>query len=167
MSKNKLITYFFMITLFAVVALFLLFYDNYQFKSSSLPKNVQSKIYKKSKEITERIFLNYGIHLKVPIIISNTLPNKNFGMASYNTRTEKIVIYLNKKRFQESEKYMINNVLPHEYAHALMFYFKNFSKRNSGHTKEWQKACLNLGGIKCDRFVTHQDIVIDKTNFFD
>ena len=74
----------------------------------------------------------------------------------------KIKIELNKKRFQENENYMINYVLPHEYAHALMFYFGKFEEENGGHTTLWQKFCFDVGGIKCDRFVDHNDILIEK-----
>ena len=61
--------------------------------------------------------------------------------------------------------YMIDDVLPHEYAHALMFVTGNFSNENGGHTLKWQNMCIALEGLKCDRFVDHNDIVIGKTDF--
>ena len=60
---------------------------------------------------------------------------------------------------------MINNVLPHEYAHALMFVFGNITNKNGGHTKQWQNICLSLEGKKCDRFVKHIDIMMGKLEF--
>ena len=60
---------------------------------------------------------------------------------------------------------MIDYVLPHEYAHALMFIFNKFPKQNAGHTKLWQKICLTLEGKKCDRFVKHNDIMMGKLDF--
>lgn len=166
MVKNKIISIFFMVTVLGIIGLLFLFYDNHQFQSTELSQEIKIKIAQKEQGILQKIRNKYGISFKVPIIISNKLPNRNFGMAIYDPKSKKIAIYLNKNRFKESENYMINDVLPHEYAHALMFHFKNFSNRNSGHTKAWQQACINLGGIKCTRFVNHQDIVLNKTNFF-
>lgn len=57
-------------------------------------------------------------------------------------------------------------VLPHEYAHALMFLNKNFADKKDGHTKEWQNICKLLNGLRCDRFVNNHDIIVGKTNFF-
>ncbi len=57
---------------------------------------------------------------------------------------------------------MIEYVLPHEYAHALMFHFKDFTKVNGGHSKKWQQICLSIDGKKCDRFVEDNDILIEK-----
>ena len=160
--KNSIISIFFIITVLALVALFFLFQEQSHFKKSELSTSIQQRIVKKEQDILQRIKRYYKLNFKAPIIISDKLPDKNFGMATFDTRTQEIVIYLNKNHFFESEDYMIDDVLPHEYAHALMFALGHFDKRNSGHTKAWQRACQNLGGIKCDRFVNHQDIVIDK-----
>ena len=160
--KNSIISIFFIITVLALVGLFFLFQEQSHFKKSELSTPIQQRIVKKEQDILQRIKRYYKLNFKAPIIISDKLPDKNFGMATFDTRTQEIVIYLNKNHFFESEDYMINDVLPHEYAHALMFALGHFDKRNSGHTKAWQRACQNLGGIKCDRFVNHQDIVIDK-----
>jgi len=62
---------------------------------------------------------------------------------------------------------VIEDVLPHEYAHALMFYTNNFTKENAGHSILWQKYCKALNGLRCNRFVNHNDVIIGKTNFFD
>jgi hypothetical protein len=43
-----------------------------------------------------------------------------------------------------------------------MFYFGKFEQENGGHSKLWQTFCLDIGGIKCDRFVDHNDILIEK-----
>ncbi len=61
---------------------------------------------------------------------------------------------------------MIDSVLPHEYAHAIMFILGDFSRQNGGHSKKWQEICISLEGKKCDRFVNHNDIIIEKTNPF-
>lgn len=167
MAKSKILTYFFVLTIISIVGLFFLFYENYTFKNAPLPQTVLNKIKLKEQDILKRIATHYKTNFKAPIVISDKLPDKNFGMATYDSKSQKIVIYLNKNRFFESEAYMIEDVLPHEYAHALMFVFGEFSTHNAGHTKRWQKACQDLGGVKCNRFVNHQDIVIDKTKLFE
>ena len=56
-------------------------------------------------------------------------------------------------------------VLTHEYAHAMMFYFGDLTKENSGHTKKWQEICYDIGGTTCERFVDRHDILIGKVRF--
>jgi len=138
-------------------------YGSYKFDNNPLSKNIRQQIAKKEFEIKILIKKHYKIDIDIPIIVTDKMNSKLFGMATFDTSTNKIKIYLNKKRFKESLRYMLDDVLPHEYAHALMFSFKYFSNENSGHTKKWQKACINLNGIKCNRFVDHNDIVINKT----
>jgi hypothetical protein len=123
------------------------------------------KLETKNNNIKKLIQKKYNIKIDIPIIISKKVPNNLFGLAVYNGGNIKIV--LNKNRFKESSEYMINNVLPHEWAHAMMFVFGKFTKENGGHTKQWQDICLALDGIKCDRFVNHNDIVMGKLNFLD
>lgn len=61
---------------------------------------------------------------------------------------------------------MINDVLPHEYAHALMFVKRVFTDENGGHSKQWQNICIALEGINCNRFVDHDDVIMGKSIFF-
>ncbi len=103
--------------------------------------------------------------LDVPIKISNKLDDKKFGLAYYYNG--RITIYLNKKHFLESSDYMINDVLPHEYAHAVMFAMDDFSDESGGHSKKWQNICIKLGGKTCKRYVNRMDIIIGKTNIFE
>lgn len=141
-----------------------LWYEGYKFDNSPLNENIKNKIVTKQKELEYLAFKKFNVKRKIPIIISDKMPNKIYGMATYNEN--KIVIFLNKKRFKESEEYMLNNVLPHEYAHALMFVFKDFTQEFGGHTIKWEKICKKLNGLKCDRFVDNKDIIIGKTNIF-
>jgi predicted SprT family Zn-dependent metalloprotease len=99
--------------------------------------------------------------LMYPLYIVTKSQTIFFGLAIY-TKSKEIAIILNKNRFQESVEYMIDYVLPHEYAHALMFKFGDFSKKDGGHTKKWQNICLSIGGKKCDRYVKHQDVIFGK-----
>ena len=149
-----------------IILLIYSWYNTYQFDNNPISKDIQDKVAKKEYEILRLIKKKYNVNLNVPLEITNKMNSKLFGMALFDTRTNSIKIYLNKKRFKESLDYMLRDVLPHEYAHALMFHFGDFSNKNGGHTLGWEKACLNLNGIKCDRFVNHNDIVIEKTNFF-
>ncbi|VAY87608.1 hypothetical protein MNB_ARC-1_501 [hydrothermal vent metagenome] len=118
------------------------------------------KIKQKEFRIKKLIMQKYNQNISIPIIISSKMQNSLFGMAIYDK--DNIRIVLNKDRFQESEQYMIDYVLPHEYAHVLMFIFNDFTKKNSGHSKRWQNICLQLEGKKCDRFVKDNDILMGK-----
>ena len=150
--------------LLIAISLFLLIvinYKNYQFSHNPLSKKIYERISQKENQIRQKIRLRYGLDIKIEIKIVDKLHENLFGLATYDD-LGKISILLNKKRFQESEDYMIEYVLPHEYAHAMMFVLKNFTKQNGGHTKEWQQICINIGGLKCDRFVKHNDIIMGK-----
>ncbi len=140
-------------------------YEDYQFKNNPLNKEIQKKIYQKHRYLENLAYKKFGIKRKIPVKISDKIPSRLFGAATYS-KSGQITIFLNKKRFQESIPYMIDDVLPHEYAHALMFIMGNFSDENGGHSKKWQNICKELNGLKCDRFVNNNDIIMGKTNFF-
>ena len=147
-------------------SIFLLYnwYDLYSFNKNPLSKEILHKIKQKEQHLKKLAKRHYNIHVSFPIIIEEKMPAKLFGMAVYG-QDKSIKIYLNKKRFKENIEYMIEDVLPHEYAHAMTFIQGDFSMENGGHTRRWQQICQKLEGRKCDRFVTHQDIIIGKTKF--
>ena len=157
---NKIFKIFLLITIISSILFFYLLYQDQQFKNNPLSQEILSKLENKNNVIRQTIKQKYNINYNIPIIISDKLPNNLYGLASYQQGI--IKIQLNKKRFQENENYMIEYVLPHEYAHTLMFYFGKFDRENGGHTKLWQQICFDIGGIKCDRFVNHNDILIEK-----
>lgn len=157
---NKIFKIFLAITVISLLLFMYITYKDIQFRDNPLPQEIISKLNHKNELIKQQILNKYNIHFNIPIIVTNELPINLYGLASY--KHGKIKIELNKKRFQENENYMINYVLPHEYAHALMFYFGKFEEENGGHTTLWQKFCFDVGGIKCDRFVDHNDILIEK-----
>ncbi|MEA3383418.1 MAG: SprT-like domain-containing protein [Campylobacterota bacterium] len=161
-SKIKLIFIYF--TLSSIVMLGVILYNDSHFKSNPLSSDIMKKIDKKNHQLVNIIQQKYGIYFNVPILISDKMKNNLFGLAVY-TQHKEIKIVLNKNRFQESVEYMVDFVLPHEYAHALMFKLGDFSKKNGGHTKRWQDICLSLGGKKCDRYVKHNDIIFGKIPF--
>ena len=160
--KNIYKTFLF-IVLISIVLLVVVTYESINFKNSPLSNEIQIKLKKKEYYLRKLALQKYNINTSFPIIISDKLKDNMFGLATYNNGSIKII--LNKNRFQESDEYMIDYVLPHEYAHAIMFLFNDFTKRNSGHSKRWQNICLNLEGKKCDRFVNDQDILMGKLDF--
>ena len=165
MFIKKLNLFFLIITVLGSVFLIYNWYENYQFKNNPLDTNIQNQIKNKHIYLQTLTYQKFGIKKKIPVIVSNNMPAKLFGAATYS-KTGEIKIFLNKKRFQESVEYMIDDVLPHEYAHALMFLTNNFTEQNGGHSLKWQQTCKKLNGLRCDRFVNHDDIIIGKTNFF-
>ncbi|MCK5111252.1 MAG: SprT-like domain-containing protein [Arcobacteraceae bacterium] len=140
-----------------------IYYNNKQFNDNPLSQEIVERINQKNHHLKKLIYQKYGLSVNIPIKISSKIKDNLFGLAVYDNGNIKII--LNKNRFQESEEYMIDYVLPHEYAHALMFVLKDFPNTNGGHTKKWQQICLNLEGKKCDRFVKHNDIVMGKIGF--
>ena len=155
---------FLAITVISIVLLGYIYYQNNNFKTKPLSYEIKYKLKQKEYRLKKLVLQKYHKKVDIPIIISSKMPNKLFGLASCDENGN-IKIYLNKKRFQESTSYMIDYVLPHEYAHALMFVFNKFPKQNGGHTKLWQDICLSLKGKKCDRFVKHNDILMGKLEF--
>ncbi|MGA1933095.1 SprT-like domain-containing protein [Arcobacter sp. YIC-464] len=165
MFIKNLQKFFLFITISATALLVYLWYEDYTFLKKPLEEKYIQQLQQKHNELRYLTKLHFNITRTFPIIISDEMSDKRFGMAVYEKGT--IKIYLNKKRFQESSNYMINDVFPHEYAHAIMFHIGDFAKQNSGHTKKWQNICKKLNGLRCERFVNHNDILIEKTKLFD
>ncbi|MEA3353213.1 MAG: SprT-like domain-containing protein [Campylobacterota bacterium] len=155
---------FIYLTLSSAILLGIIIYNDHHFRNNPLPGDILKKIDQKNRYIVSLIKKRYNIHFNVPILISDKMPDNLFGLAAY-TKDKKIKIILNKNRFQESVEYMIDYVLPHEYAHAMMFRLGDFTKQEGGHTKKWQQICLALEGKKCDRFVDHKDIIFGKVPY--
>lgn len=165
MFIKKLKLFFLLVIIIGSVFLLSSLYKDYQFKNNPLNKQIREEIYKKYETLEALAYKKFGIKRKIPIKISDKMPSRLFGAATYS-KNKDITIFLNKKRFQESINYMINDVLPHEYAHALMFVMGDFTNENNGHSKKWQNICKALEGQKCDRFVNNDDIIMGKTIFF-
>ena len=156
---------FLSITILASITLGYIWWKDYEFDNNPLSLELQYKINEKVKELQVKSYQKFGIKRKFPVIVSDELSSNHYGMAVY-TKNDKIIIYLNKKRFKENESYMIEDVIPHEYAHAITFAIGHFSNKNKGHDKVWQDICRKLDGKRCGRFVNHDDILIEKTNLF-
>ena len=155
---------FLLIVVFSLIGLIYISYKDIMFYKNPLSDEILAKIDKKVFYLQNRVYQLYGVRVDIPVKIVNKIPDNLFGLATYS-KNGQITILLNKNRFKENENYMIDYVLPHEYAHAMMFYFGDFSTKNGGHTKKWQQICLNLGGKKCDRYVEQNDILLEKVRF--
>ncbi len=115
--------YYFFLSLVIASGLLLVYnwYKSYEFDNNPLSQELTQQIFEKKQQTRQLLRANFGFDLDVPLIVSEKLPSSLFGAAVF-TQDEKIIIYLNKKRFKESSDYMIHHVIPHEYAHAVMFY---------------------------------------------
>ena len=158
---KKLKVIFLSITLIAVVLLVINIYTTYKFDNSPLPQNMLNKLAIKEQQLKQLIIQKYRIQLDIPIIISNEIPKRYYGLATIDTNKE-IKIILNKDAFRDSSSYMIEDVLPHEYAHAIMFYFGDYSKTNGGHTQKWREVCKALNGKMCNRYVDRDEVIREK-----
>ena len=165
MFIQQLKKFFLIVVILSGSLLAYLWYDDYSFSKNPLSKKIQLRVYEKHQELKYLTNKYFDIKRVFPIIISDELDSSKFGMAIYS-KNGQINLYLNKNRFKENEDYMINDVMPHEYAHAIMFAIRDFTDENQGHSKKWQDICKKLDGLRCDRFVNHQDILIEKTNPF-
>lgn len=164
MLEKKMLYLFAAITVAALLLMARNFYLSHAFDTNALSSEIMHQIETKEREIIVKIREHYGIDFQVPLIISEKMPSRLYGMAVLDTKGA-IRVYLNKKRMKESLKYILDDVMAHEYAHALMFSLGESRSRNDGHTKAWQEACLKLGGSRCDRFVNHQDVIYGKIGF--
>lgn len=166
MNIYKLKKIFFYITISALALLVYTWFNNYNFEKNPLSSKYTKQLEQKEKRLRFLAYEHFKIIRTFKIIISNDLPNKQYGRTIY-TKNSQIIIELNKKRFKESSKFMIEEVFAHEYAHAIMFAIGDFSRINTGHTKKWQGICKKLEGKKCKAYVnTQEDIVIEKTKLF-
>ena len=132
------------------------------FKNNPISQNIQNRVNSAEAKVLGLIRKKFNIDLDIPLIISDEFHSNLYGLTSY--KDQEIKIYLNKKRFKESEDYMIEEVIPHEYAHAMVFVLgKNVS--GDGHTKIWQELCVELEGKNCVQYVDNEEIVRAKMGF--
>lgn len=165
MFLQRLKLFFITVTVLGTIFLIYSIYNTYKFKTSDLNEKTQNRITQKTQYLQKLAYQKFGVKREIPVRVSNKMPSNLFGAATLSQAGE-IVVFLNKKRFKESVDYMIDDVLPHEYAHALMFVFGDLSRENAGHSLKWQNICKALEGKRCNRFVNHNDVIFGKTNIF-
>ena len=163
MFKKKLELIFITIMLISISVLAINYYNDYSFKNNDIPQSYKQRILDKENEVLEFMQKNYGFRFKVPVIVTDKFKGKLYGLTSY--RNGKIKIYLNKKVMQESMDYMVDSVIAHEYAHALMFKLGYLHTKDEGHSQKWKETCINLGGIDCQQYVDRDEIIMSKMPF--
>ena len=163
MFKKKLELTFISIILLAVSFLGFNYYDAYTFKNNELSEVYKNRINLKVKEVLENMQDNYGYIIDVELIVTDKFKGRLYGLTSY--KNSEIKIYLNKKVMQESMDYMVESVIAHEYAHALMFAQGNIHTKSDGHSLKWQETCVKLGGKDCQQYVDQQEIIMSKLPF--
>ncbi len=161
-NKPLEVIFLFIILLFSSI-LVSNYYTSYLFKNTPLPQEYQDKIKIKEQEVLEHMHKHYGFVYKFPLIVTDRLKGKLYGVSAYENGH--VSIYLNKNVMQESFDYIIDEVIPHEYAHALLMYKGYLNESKQGHSKRWQTVCLKLGGKECKQYVNHEEIVIGKLPF--
>jgi len=163
MFTKKLETAFISIIVFAILILTVNWYSSNSFKNNPLPEEYKQMILQKEQEILHNMQKHYGFAFKVPLIITGNFKNRLYGATTYNNGD--IKIYLNKNVMRESMKYMVDNVIAHEYAHALMFKMKVNMARGDGHSRQWKEACIKLGGLNCEQYVDTGEVIMGKLPF--
>lgn len=163
MFTKRLEAIFLGMILLATALLLYNFYNSYSFKNNPLPQNYIKQIHAKEQDILKHMQQNFGYSYKFPIIITDKIPGRLYGLTTY--RGGAITIYLNKKVMQESFKYILESVIAHEYAHALLFELGHNSNKNEGHSKEWKETCVKLGGKDCRQYVNQHEIIMSKLPF--
>lgn len=150
-----------LITIIALIAILYNKIKEHNFRHSPLDGDIIVKIEKKRGELVELIWQNYRVDMRdVPLEISDKMGSNLYGLAHLSMGGE-VTLLLNKRLLRESLEYVIDEVMPHEYAHALMFKMGKIAP-DDGHSREWQRLCFSLGGIKCERFVDRHDVVMGK-----
>lgn len=147
------------------------FYNSYTFNNNDIPDSYKQQIYDKEQEILQNMQTKFGFMFKVPLIVTDKLGDNLYGLTT--SKNGEIKIYLNKNVMQESMDYMLDNIIAHEYAHAILF--KRESRDNKGaaryygekiphskecgHSVEWKDTCIKLGGDSCQQYVDQEEIV--------
>ena len=163
MFKKKLEFIFISVILIAISVLGVNYYNSYTFKNNDIPNSYKQRIQAKEKEVLLNMQKHYGFALNIPLIVTDEFKGRLYGLTSY--KNGQIKIYLNKKVMQESMDYMVDSVIAHEYAHALMFKLGKRAHKKDGHSIEWQETCVKLGGRDCQQYVDQQEIVMSKMPF--
>ena len=163
MFKKRLELTFITIILVAVAILAYNTYKSYSFKNNDISKEYKQRILAKEQEVLQNMQNNFGFVFKVPLIVTDKFKGKLYGLTSYENGN--ITIYLNKKVMQESMEYMIDSVIAHEYAHALMFHLGYINVEKAGHSSKWQEICVKLGAKDCQQYVNQQELIMSKMPF--
>ncbi len=162
MFKKRLEAFFLVVIVIALGLLAKSYYDSYSFKNNDIPESYKERIAAKEQEVLRKMQQHYGYALKFPLIVTDKFKGRLYGLTAYTDG--EIKVYLNKKVMRESIDYMIESVIAHEYAHALLFY-QGHINAGDGHSTLWQDTCTNLGGKNCQQYVDSQEVIMSKLPF--
>lgn len=163
MFTKKLEIIFLLIIVTAITILGYNYYKSYTFKNNDISPQYKKLIKDKEIEVLQNMQNEFGFVFTFPLIVTDKFKGRLYGLTSY--KNGDIKIYLNKKVMQESMDYMVESVIAHEYAHALMFKLGHIHTTKDGHSKEWQKTCVKLGGKDCQQYVDQREIIMSKMPF--
>lgn len=162
MFKRRLEILFLVVIVVALSVLAKNYYDSYAFNHNAIPQEYQQRIDAKEQEVLRRMKQQYGYAVRFPLIVTDRFQGRLYGLTTYTDG--QIKIYLNKKVMRESIDYMVESVIAHEYAHALLFY-QGHVDAGDGHSSLWQETCTRLGGQNCRQYVDAQEVVMGKLPF--
>ncbi len=161
-NKPLEVTFLFIIMFFSSILVYN-YYKTYSFKNNPLPPSYQLSIKNKEQEVLKNMQQQYGFVYRFPLIVTDKLQGKLYGVTAYENG--QIVIYLYKNVMLESFDYIINEVIPHEYAHAMLIKKGYLNESKQGHSQKWYSVCKDLGGKECRQYVNHEEIINDKLPF--
>ena len=161
--QSKIEFAFIVIIIIAISILTYNYYQKHSFENNDIPDTYKERIANKEREVLQNMQDKFGFEFRVPLIVTDEFKGRLYGLTSY--RNGEIKIYLNKKVMQESMDYMVDSVIAHEYAHALMFKLGHLHEKNDGHSQEWQETCVKLGGVDCRKYVDQNEIIMSKMPF--
>lgn len=119
----------------------------------------REQILAKCKEVCELALRLYGVDLsRVPVRFD--LKGRAAGMACWQRRNGVSTYWVrfnNDMMQREAMDHVLNNTVPHEYAHILCFMNPALGKN---HDAGWERVCLRLGGTGRTRH--NEDIVMGK-----
>jgi len=152
------------------------FYNSYKFNNNDIPDNYKQQIYDKEQEILQNMQSKFGFMFKVPLIVTDKLGDNLYGLTT--SKNGEVKIYLNKNVMQKSMGYMLDSIIAHEYAHAILFKQENGHSmqaglyreksphsKECGHSEEWKEICVKLGGDSCQQYVNQDEIITFKMPF--
>lgn len=155
--KRSLERLFIGIMLVASMMLGYNFYKEYRFEHDFDRKYLLA-LDRKEREILQNMRERLGYAKRFPVVVTDRIPGRVYGLATFD-KQGRVVIFLNKRVFKESFDYILDDVLAHEYAHALLLSRGYTTNRNGGHTPLWRRTCRALGGVHCERYVDREDVV--------
>ena len=116
------------------------------------------RIYNKKAELIIKTRRLYNIDFDLPLYIES-INNRIWGAMLYSQGTpQKIVI--NKEYYLENPDYVINYVMPHEWAHVVSRLIYKTSIRSHG--EEFLKICDDLSEFRCDVVVRDEFVAEEK-----